>query len=522
MKMVRERRIALLISLAGALLSLIPYLIAVQLAPGDTSFNGFLLNPIDGFSYLAKMRQGVQGYGSLILPYAAEPGPRALLYVYYLFLGHISRITTLEPIWVFHVARFLAAWLMFYLAYLLNEQISTHRNVRWFGFGLIVIGSGLGWLGVILGPIDSSDVLIPESVPFLVAYSNAHFPMAAAALICGILAALAKGWRVWKRAIAAGFSGFILGALLPFSFVSLGAILGLWGLLELWYAIRMTPSRGSLKGSLNMGVTLVASSLGALPWLLYDLWLSLRHPVISSWNMQNETPSPSPLVYLLGFAPTILLGLIGYFRGKPLRSAQGRLLVVWVLSGALLLYAPVAFQRRLSLGLAFPLSILAAWGWGSIPMQVERRRVIAIGFLLLFSLTNFLVITAGITGVVAGEPAVLFRSQEIEGYRWIDGNARAGSLVLASERTGNRLPAYADVRVFYGHPFETPNAESQQQLVRRLFQQQNLSIEDLQEMGIDWVFYGLDEKALGQAAWLKALTLRWESGEFAIYEVPPG
>ena len=74
------------------------------------------------------------------------------------------------------------------------------------------------------------------------------------------------------------------------------------------------------------------------------------------------------------------------------------LLVVWVLSGALLLYAPVAFQRRLSLGLAFPLSILAAWGWGSIPMQVERRRVIAIGFLLLFSLTNFLVITAGITG----------------------------------------------------------------------------------------------------------------------------
>ena len=521
MKMIRARWMALILSALGALLCVIPYIVAWKLAPVETAFNGFLINPIDGFTYLAKMRQGLEGNWSLILPYAPDPGPRAFLYVYYLLLGHISRIASVEPIYIFHSARFLAGMLLFYCAYLLNEQISSHRQVRWFGFALIVLGSGLGWLSIFFESVQSSDILIPESIPFLVVYSNAHFPMAASALLIGILAALAEGWHVWKRVAIAGFSGVVLGTLLPFSFVSLLVVLGLWSLLELWNGWRMKPTRSSMKASLNIGITLVTSTLGALPWLLYDLWLSLRHPVISLWNAQNQTPSPSPFAYLLGFAPCLILGVIGYFRGKPWQTGKGRLLLVWLLSGAILLYAPVAFQRRLSLGLAFPLSILAAWGWGSIPMRVERRKPLAVVLLLFVTLTNALVVSAGLSGVARGEPAVVYLPQEDESYEWISANVAPGNLILAGEKAGNRLPAFAEVRVLYGHPFETPNSDTQVDLVQSLYREEGITLGDLHDLGINWIYYGVEERNLGQPGWLTEVKLRWEKGEIAIFEVPP-
>ncbi len=522
MKLTRERWMGLVLSGGAALLSVIPYIVAWRLAPETKAFNGFLINPIDGFTYLAKMRQGMEGYWSLTLPYAADPGPRAFLYVYYLLLGHVSRLTSIAPIWVFHIARFLSAIPLFYFAYLLNEKMSPHRNIRWFGFGLIVLGSGLGWMGLFFPSLKSSDVIVPESIPYLLAYSNAHFPLAAGALLAGILAVVSEGWRHWRRVIVAGLSGFILGAVLPFSFISLLAVLGIGLLVEFGFGAFPKPTRGDFRRSLNMGIGLLASSLGALPWLVYDYSLSIRHPVIMSWNAQNQTPSPSPLAYLLGFGPILILALIGLIRGNPWYSGKGHLLVVWLVSGAVLLYAPVSFQRRLSLGLAFPLCILAAWGWGSIPMRRKRRRMFFVLILVFVSLTNLLVITAGLVGVAQGDPAVVYLPGEVEGYRWIDEHTAPGSLVLAGERAGNRLPAFADARVLYGHPFETPNAEAQLALVEQLFRDGSTDLEDLQELGISWVYYGAEERIFAAPAWLGELKLRWQEGEYAIYEVPSG
>ena len=519
--MLRERRQALILSLLAALLSALPYVLAARSAPADTIFTGFLLNPIDGFAYLAKMRQGASGFWTLVLPYAPEPGPRTFLYVYFLLLGQISRILSLDLILTFHLARIAAATLMFYCAYLLCERICIHRHVRWFAFGLILFGSGLGWLGIFSSNLESSDIIIPESVPFLIAYSNAHFPLAAAALLSGVLAAMADGWKIWWRAILAGLSGCVLGAVLPFSFVSLFVIVGLWSALELWLAWKDKPRKRNFRHTLEMGIALAASTLGALPWLIYDLWLSRTHPVISAWNLQNQTPSPHPVAYLLGFAPYLLLGVFGIIRGMPWRTRTGRLLLVWLLSGALLLYAPLDFQRRLSLGLAFPLAILAAWGWGSFSIRLERRRPLAFSVIAITAVTNLFVISAGLYGVVKGEPPVVYSQQERESYRWIMQNVPEDSLILAGEKTGNRLPAFASVRVLYGHPFETPGADTQAALVARLYQDEGEGLYQLRELGITWVYFGKDERNHGQPAWLEDLELRWQENDVAIYEVPP-
>ena len=70
----------------------LPYLLAYRVPP-DHIFMGVLVNPADGNSYFAKMREGWRGDWLFTLPYTAQPGAGALIFTYYLFLGHVARWT---------------------------------------------------------------------------------------------------------------------------------------------------------------------------------------------------------------------------------------------------------------------------------------------------------------------------------------------------------------------------------------------------------------------------------------------
>ena len=73
---VRKEHLAVAVVIILALVSLSgPFLYAWENSGEDTVFGGFLFNPIDGNSYLAKMYQGWRGDTQFTLPYTAEPGP---------------------------------------------------------------------------------------------------------------------------------------------------------------------------------------------------------------------------------------------------------------------------------------------------------------------------------------------------------------------------------------------------------------------------------------------------------------
>lgn len=154
-------------------------------------------------------------------------------------------------------------------------------------------------------------------------------------------------------------------------------------------------------------------------------------------------------------------------------------------------------------------------------MRVERRKPLAVVLLFFVTLTNALVVSAGLSGVARGEPAVVYLPQEDESYEWISANVAPGNLILAGEKAGNRLPAFAEVRVLYGHPFETPDSDTQVDLVQSLYREEGITLGDLRDLGISWIYYGVEERNLGQPGWLTEVELRWEKGEIAIFEVPP-
>jgi len=155
----------------------LPYLAAALLAGEEYSFIGFLLNPMDGISYVAKIRQGWAGAWRFSLPFTAQPGDGAYVYLFYLFLGHLSRWMGLPALWMFHLARVVGAVLLlcslfaFYrLAF--GSRPDLCRMAIW----LTAIGSGMGWVALLFGA-RPSDFWVAEAYPFLSMFTNPHLPL---------------------------------------------------------------------------------------------------------------------------------------------------------------------------------------------------------------------------------------------------------------------------------------------------------------------------------------------------------
>jgi len=513
----RDRWAAIGLAAGVALATLLPIWLAQQMAPPDHSFAGFLINPIDGFSYLAKMRQGFDGGWQFHLPYAPQPGAGAFLFPYYLLLGHIARLIGAELIVVLHAARVVAAAMMFIAIYRFLEEFVAERGERWFAFALCLVGAGWGWMGIAFGFV-ASDLSIPESTPFLSAYANAHFPLALAAFMGAALGVLGRnagrpGWLLSCLICGAG-----MALVLPFVLLPAVAIL----LTGIVIGARQERLSGTPSSGRRRFVALGVFVLGASPWAAYDLWLLLTRPDLAAWNAQNQTPSPSPGAYLLGFAPLLLLAVIAVVANRRLTGTH-RILLAWAIVQSMLLYAPLALQRRLSLGLFIPLAALAAMGLSIAARRGAWRRPLATLVLASVIPTNLVVIAAGLGGVLHAEPLLVQSNDEACALRWLAEHAAPGSLVLAGVTVGNRIPAFADARVVYGHPFETPNALAEKALIESLFSEStdlDAAMAILEARQVDFVYYGPEEKALGPASWPSELPTAVVCGRVTLASVP--
>jgi hypothetical protein len=500
-----ERRIAFGLCLLVALGTVAPYAVAIQAARPNT-FTGFLINPVDGFSYLAKMRQGAEGEWLFRLPYAPNPGSAAFLYGYYIFLGHVADFLQIPLITLFHAARFLAGIGLFWLGFYFFKTFLQNKFETWAAFLLSLFGAGMGWIFGLLG-IQTSDLSIPESIPFQTAYTNAHFPLANLLLLGAVLAIVKEG-SLRKRVLVAGVCGLLLAIVLPFSLASLFVFLILWLVWESDILLHKQNWRGAWRNNRARFTSFLALAVGAGPFLLYDLWLTKNHPVIAQWTQQNQTPSPPISAYLIGYSPVLLLAIAAAVRRESRSSARGRLLIVWSVSNFLFLYAPFDLQRRLSLGLYFPLACLAAIGLNTIVSNPARRRLLLIAAILITFPSNLVVVLTGIDRVNRSDPNFIYRPGEVADY-WLLNLIPHGSLILAAPDTGNRLPAFADVRVLYGHPFETPDAGPQEALIDELFRWDgpgDVGFERLISLDVDYVYYGWRERSIGSPTWLSLCT----------------
>ena len=184
-----ERRWFLVASAVLVILGSCPYVVAWVVAPSDTHFTGLLFNPLDGNSYIAKMRQGYDGSWRFRLPYTSETQDGAPIYLFYLLLGHAARWLQLPLLSAYHLARVASGLLMLGTIYLLAHRLTAELPEQHVMVFMAVIGSGLGWFVAFLG-LMTADLWVAEAFPFYAWMMNPPFTLSMALMVivwlCGI------------------------------------------------------------------------------------------------------------------------------------------------------------------------------------------------------------------------------------------------------------------------------------------------------------------------------------------------
>jgi len=508
---------------AGVILavSCLPYVIAWVATPSGYQFGGILVNPFDGNSYLAKMRQGWAGMWQFHLTYTPEPHDGAYIFLFYLGLGHIARLTGVSLILVYHTARVLAGFTLLIAVYAFLTRLIDDRYGRRLAFWLVGISAGLGWLGAVLGafPID---LWVPEAFVFYSLLSNPHFPLAIALMLAVVAIVVWPAPGIW-RWFMPGLAALALALVQPFALAVVYTTLVLYLLLRGWLD-RSWP--------LSELIAAMGAVVFSAPALLYDYWVYTTNPALAAWGVQNVTPAPPVLDLILGFGLVGLLAVLGGVVAVRTRDRGGLVLVIWSILTLALVYVPFALQRRLLMGLGLALAVLAAIGlsrWLLPRLSDGRARLVgafAVGISALGTLFLLMVLTLGSLNR-QDQPDLFARvylsRDESVAMGWLLANA-PDQVALATPRTGMFLPGRSGVRVFAGHPFETIDAEVKDAQSEAFFrgEMSHTEWQSLrEEYDIRYVFVGPAERALGGGVdYLRGFAPVFTQGEVSIYYLP--
>src|SRR5207248_10882570 len=124
-------------------------------------------------------------------------------------------------------------------------------------------------------------------------------------------------------------------------------------------------------------------------------WFYRREPVFPH-RLAIETLSPPFRLYLKGYGlllPLAAYGLLALLRSRGVRAQPHALLLpVWVVAGFAIAYLPVPFQRKLVMGLHFPLALLAGLGIAGLARLLSPRllvrRALATALVAITALTS--------------------------------------------------------------------------------------------------------------------------------------
>jgi hypothetical protein len=522
----REWRWVVLVTLVLVIASSLPYVAAWMARPAGTHFTGLLINPLDGHSYIAKMRQGLDGSWRFRLAFTPEPQEGAYLFLLHIALGHVARCTGLPLIAVYHGARVLACVVLLLVAYRFIASLGGERGQRQLALLLVGVSSGLGWLVAPAGYL-SSDLWVPEAFVFYSMLDTLHFPLAIALMLV-VLMGLARPGREpgWREALVAAMASVGLGVVQPFG------VIPVYATLAVWLALRWLRDRRV--GWRRAGWT-AAAGLVALAYPLYGALAIQADPVLAGWSAQNQTPSPPIWDWLLSFGLVAALAVPGVAMAVRRRTDGGLLLVAWVIAAGAGMYAPLALQRRLALGLHVPVALLAAAGWWQVirpRLRARLRGPVTVAMLGLSTLTNLFLVAMLVLAALRGEPRFYLSDGEWQALEWLRDAVDHDRVVLCAPQTGMFVPAWAGQRVVYGHPFETVDAEQRKAQVEAYWSGEMGPTEResfLKENHVRYVLVGPRELESGErrmenGEWRMEIAqqggeLAFEAGDVSVYEV---
>jgi hypothetical protein len=531
-----------LVWLALAVLTTLPYVAAALRTPTGYVFSGVLTAYDDTFTYFAWMRQSADGHLLMCDPFTSEPQPCVFFLPLWNILGLIARVTRIPLALTFHASRLLAGLLLLIVARAIAGSVMKSRTRVQYSLWLYAMSGGLGWLVFALktrgnlfaatAASGSVDLNLPEAIAFRSVFSQVHFAVGVA-LVCVAIklffSALVE--RKTNRALIAGMLASLLAVVHPYMVVVVCGV-GATALLTLpWLTGRSNAVRETYYSITRAAV---AFGAGAIPGVAYAGYLNRSNEVLREWLRITDTFSPPPWEYALGFGIVGALAVIGFRLMWNRRAPYGRLLLIWALVQAALLYAPVSFQRRFVEGLQLPLSIAASVALFWIARRsfkgstgARYRRLFLSGVIAFASLTNvgFVIgqIAARGTGSGSADPRRYVHADLVAAFAWLRTNSEPDAVLFSSYLTGNLGPSMTGLHVFLGHYAQTLRSDEKGAQVTA-FYANTMSDEAARrlfaEHRVRYVIYGQFERAISGTFvppnWLK---LAHRSGDVEILAV---
>jgi hypothetical protein len=261
--------------------------------------------------------------------------------------------------------------------------------------------------------------------------------------------------------------------------------------------------------------------------------LSHNDPQLASWLEQGNTYTPPAWGMVNLYGPVWLLAFAGAWYALRQRQATWRGVVLWFVVVLGLIYVPVNFQRRFMEGWHVPVTILAVPGWSYQLAPALRHRLTARSVRMLLVIGLMLVVASPARTLITltryvlqrqEDPFVYAHTDERGAIVWLSAHATPDEVVLSSFYSGNWLPARAPVRSFVGHWSLTPKMAARLADVTRFFDANAPDAERsalLASFGVDYVYVGPDERALGSFDPSRApyLALVYDSPGVQLYRV---
>ncbi|MFN7974850.1 MAG: hypothetical protein U0166_21275 [Acidobacteriota bacterium] len=435
---------------AALVASSLPYLYRLaRLPPGHRLLGGDFRNLGDIYTYVAWMKQAAQGHGLFMLLYDPTPQKRALFLPFFLVLGWIGRITRLDLMLVLHLARVASSALLMLAARWFCRTLLSDPGLRLRAFLLLTLGSGL-------------PALIPEACPFSSMFDSALFAFSwVVILIAGgtWLRACREGSSRW--AAITGACGATMLLVHPYDAVSLTALCVASTVVGICQrdprGTSPRPTKGTAPGPAAGHIARLALvGLTMAPAAAIVLWSFAQNPRLRSWA---GTPRPTAGWEVLSFGSLLILAGAAIAARRYRERGVDPLLVAWVASSLLLMFAPVPSQRRYIQGLMAPLAILGAHGF-RILHGAGLRRLANHAFACAFP-ASAVMLVVDMSEIIPDVPrfypaAAIADIQALEHLP--DG------VILAQPGIDYFVPPFSGRQVYAGHVDQTPDP-----LLRQLF-----------------------------------------------------
>lgn len=486
------------------------YVLYGMMVPKDQlSFLGRrVINSQDTYTYVAFIEQARQGRFYFENLYTTEPQTPSLVRPSYYLLGRLGAFLVLPSIVLYHLGRILFSILFCIILYIFLGQFFKSSGKRLLSFAIILTATGWGYF--VAGLFSKvADLWIPEANTFLSLQEAPHFILSQSLMLLSFLFLL-KGWqsslhkeKIRRTTIYFSLVFVVLFALgfeHPYDLLLCTGTAFFAGI-YLWFANKV-PKKALI---ISILLVILVSVLGNL----YQYIQTLTNPIINNWAQQSS--SPTPMDYLLGFGFIIVFAVLGLEKYLTSRKTPEILIIAWIATTSILIYSPIFFQRRLSEGFHIPLSILATEGVimsalfvSGFVVQRAKKIVYRVFIVILVILMTF----GTILGVLADIKTIqndsvnayyyYLLNAEVQGMVWLRDKTTPQDVILSNWFYGNIIPGVTGRKVYIGHKAQTNNFDGKVRLINKFILDKNAdsAYKFLKDNHITYVFVGNDDTML--------------------------